>query len=274
MTITQTFEHEAVKAFRFGYAPLGKPRLLVYVYFIDGLLIDTGQPAMSTQIAEATQNLPVEQIFISHHHEDHTGNIQQLQQQHNCKVYAPLKTCEIMKNPPKLTMAQKLVWGNRGACPHLTPIANDIKTKNYQFNIIPIPGHATDMAALYEPNKKWLFSSDLFIGTKIGYYLYSESMQQQIASTKKILKLDFDTMYCAHNPQLKNGKQKLTRKLEFLESFFEDVSVLYKQGLSAKAIFKQLKLEENYFVKILSGGKLSKLNMVKSVINDLEKSST
>ncbi|MGD1891098.1 MAG: hypothetical protein ACFB15_10960 [Cyclobacteriaceae bacterium] len=77
-------------------------------------------------------------------------------------------------------------------------------------------------------------------------------------------------MFCSHKPQLKNGKQQLAKKLKFLESFFNDVSVLYQQGYSANEIFKSLKLKENWVVRVLSGGKLSKLNMVKSVIRDLE----
>ena len=90
-------------------------------------------------------------------------------------------------------------------------------------------------------------------------------MKQQIASTKKILELDFNTMLCAHRPQLIGGKEKLKKKLAFLEDYYEKVSKLHHEGKSPKQIMKVLKLKEFWPIKLLSGGDLSQLQMVKSV---------
>ena len=127
------------------------------------------------------------------------------------------------------------------------------------------------MVALYEPQQKWLFSADLFINSYIGYFLEGESMRDQIESTKRILELDFDIMFCAHNPQLTDAKSSLKRKMDFLESFFEQVATLHNKGYSDRQIFKSLKLKEDHFVKFLSGGQLSKINMVRSVVSDIER---
>lgn len=271
MTVTDSFTYEEVLGLKFGYAPIGRPKLFTYIYFIDGLLIDTGPLKVNKQVLSATRNLDVEQLFITHHHEDHTGNIHQLQELHDCKVYAPKLTCEIMKAPPSLSFIQKIMYGQRKAYDKLIPIDHTIETKNFHFQLIPIPGHAPDMVCLYEPNKQWLFSADLYINSYIGYFLAGESILDQIESTRKILGLDFKTLFCAHNPQLKNGKEQLSKKLDFLESFFHDVQSLYLKGYAEKEIFNALKLKENKIVKLLSGGQLSKLNMVRSVINDIEK---
>ncbi|MEM8569065.1 MAG: MBL fold metallo-hydrolase [Bacteroidota bacterium] len=271
MVKSESFKHEEVLGLKFGYAPIGKPRLSVYIYLVDGLLIDTGQRKASKQIIEATENLAVDKIFITHHHEDHTGNIHTIQERHRCKVYGSEKCSQIMKNPPKISAAQQLVWGSRAAYNHIVPVSETIKTNKYNFQIIPIPGHATDMVALFEPEQKWLFSADLFINSYIGYFLNGESMQDQIESTRRILGLDFEVMFCAHNPQLTGAKNQLKRKLGFLELFFEQVAILHKKGYSEKQIFKSLKLKEDLFVKFLSGGQLSKLNMVRSVIKDIDR---
>lgn len=270
MRISETFKFEEVVGLRFGYKPFGGPKLITHIYYVDGLLIDTGQSKLRSEIIARTKGLDVSQIFVTHHHEDHTGNITSLQQIHHCKVYAPALCCQMMKNPPRLSWIQKLTWGDRPAHTELTPVIDKIETENYQFELIPIPGHAPDMVALYEPDRQWLFSADLFINSYIGYFLKDESILQQIESTKRILKLDFETMFCCHNPKLTNGKEELTKKLTFLESFYQDISELYHKGYSANEIFKGLGLKENRLVKIFSGGALSKLNMVKSVIRDLE----
>ncbi|PWJ44948.1 MBL fold metallo-hydrolase [Sediminitomix flava] len=271
MISTQSFIHEEVQGFKFGYAPFGKPSLFVHTYFIDGLLIDTGQRKLHKQIIASTKDLPVEKIFITHHHEDHTGNIPSLQKLHQCPVYSSEKTSELMKNPPRLSFIQKVMYSQREAYHDLIPIKDKVSTNNFEFEIIPIPGHASDMVALYEPNRKWLFSADLYINSYIGYFLSNESISDQIESTQRILKLDFDTLFCAHNPQLQNGKIQLEKKLRFMENFFDDVAKLHTKGFSENEIFKTLNLKENHLVKILSNENLSKMNMVRSVIRDIKR---
>lgn len=270
MKIKESFKYEEVLGLKFGYAPFCKPKLFTHIYYVDGLLIDTGPLRVREQVLCSTNSLEIDKIFITHYHEDHTGNIRQLEKLHNCTVYAPEMTCEIMKKPPKISFIQKVMYGERSAHNTLIPTGDIIETKNFQFQVIPVPGHASDMVCLYEANRKWLFSADLYVNSYIGYFLATESVFEQIESTRKILNLDFDTMFCAHNPQLENGKDQLNKKLEFLETFFQNVKSLYLKGYSESEIFNELKLKENKLVKLLSGGQLSKLNMVKSVINDIK----
>ena len=124
------------------------------------------------------------------------------------------------------------------------------------------------MVALYEPEKKWLFSADLYINSRISYFLKNESIRQQIQSIRKVLELDFDVMFCGHNPQLTKAKVKLGEKLNYLEGFVSKVSRFHGQGNSAKEILRCMNQKELTFLKVLSGGELSKINMVRSVIRD------
>ena len=269
MRTCEQFSFEDIQGFRFGYSPLSKPFIHANVYFVDGLLIDTGQRKVSQLLLDKIGGLAVEQIFITHHHEDHTGNLDHLQAHFSCPIYASPSCCEMMKAPPPISLAQQMSWGNRPPFHQLTPIKGTLRTPNHQFEIIPAPGHAPDMVVLYEPERKWLFSADLYIHHYIGYMLPSESITQQIQSTRRVLELDFDVLLCGHNPQFSNGKALLQQKLSFLEQFYEQVAKFHQKGLSAKAVFKAMRLKENHFIKIFSGGKLSKMNMVRSVIRDL-----
>ncbi len=269
MTVAERFEFEEIVGFKFGYQPIGRPSLYSHIYFIDGLLIDTGHTRVSKAVFKMVKDLEVEQIFISHFHEDHSGNLLPLQKHFDCPSYASELCSELMKNPPKLSFAQYLLWGNRPAFHDLTPIQDSIQTKHYHFQIIPIPGHSPDMLALYEPERKWLFSADLFLNSYIGYFIFSEDIRAQMDSLKRVLQLDFEVLLCGHNPKFRDGKKHLQVKLAFLEEFYAKVAEQYQAGYEAQAIFKRLALKENKFVKFLSGGQLSKINMVRAVIRDL-----
>lgn len=264
------FQHGDVRAFRFGYHPFSKPAMFVHCFLVDGLLIDTGQSQARQAILDTLLQQPVEQIFITHHHEDHTGNLPQLRAHFGCPTYSSPRCSEMMQDPPRISLAQKLVWGERPADEGLTPIQGSLETDRYRFELIPIPGHAEDMVALYEPDRGWLFSADLYVHHRIKYFMASESMLGQIESLRRVLQLDFNQLFCAHNPQLAGGKDKVRQKLVFFEDFYGQVVEWYARGYNSKAIFRQMELSEKWFTRILSGGHLSGLNMVRAAVRDLQ----
>ena len=65
MRIMEGFEHQGVKGFKFGYHPLFKPNLFVNIYYIDGLLIDTGQRHMQKVVLNSLQPLEIKQIYLT-----------------------------------------------------------------------------------------------------------------------------------------------------------------------------------------------------------------
>ena len=270
MKATKSFQHDGVSAFGFGFSPIGKPRLFAYCFYVDGLLIDTGQSRMRGEVMDATARLPIDQILITHHHEDHNGNLKALQARNQVPAYASPLCAELLKDPPKISFAQFLVWGKTEANFDIIPIEGSIETPNHKFELILSPGHAADMYCLYERNKGWLFSADLWVKQYIRYFMRQESMAEQIDSIRNILKVDFDTLFCNHNPQMTGGKDLMQQKLQFLEDFYGKAAGLYSKGLGAKQIFKEMKLKEDRFTKFLSGGALSGINMIRSVIRDEE----
>lgn len=76
-------------------------------------------------------------------------------------------------------------------------------------------------------------------------------------------------MLCSHNPIFSNGKEALQKKRKFLSDFIEEVSHLHFKGHSASEIFSKLSLKEYRVMKLITNGKLSKMNMVKSVIRSI-----
>lgn len=269
MKIIDSIQHKNVQGYYFAYHPFTKPSLGVYTYFVDGLLIDTAQSKMRKEVLKILSPLDIEQIAITHHHEDHTGNLSVLYPQFKVPVYASKKCIELMANPPKISFAQKMVWGDRSAFTHFTPYHRSIETNHYHFELIPVPGHAIDMYALYERKQGWLFAGDLYVNSFIGYFLKTENISQQIDSLRRVLQLDFDQLFCCHNPQMTKPKIQLQKKLDFLEEFKGKVLTLARKGYEADAIMKQLNLKEYWSIRLLSRGDLSRRNMVNAVIREM-----
>lgn len=256
-----------VRSFEFGSWPLSS-NFGVHVYHVDGLLIDTGFPNLRYTIRKTLQDLSVDQLLITHHHEDHSGNIDLLQKTFNCPVYASQKTAEIMTNPPRISPAQFITWGNYRPYTNFQIVDNYLSTNKYNFEIIPIPGHAEDMIALYEADQGWLFSADLYVHHKIKIFMKNESMAEQIESINRVLELDFDQLYCSHYPQIDTDvKALLRRKRDFFIDFQGQVMDGYQKGMDEKSIMKAMGLIEGP-IKWMSLGNLSTANMVRAVLRD------
>lgn len=268
MKLASTYDHQGVQIFKFGSWPFGQPKMFCHCFFVDGLLIDTGHRNMQKEVLQALGGLKVDQIFITHHHEDHTGNVAELQAKFACPAFASAKCVELMKDPPPISFAQWLTWGARPAFPGLSETMDRLSSANYDFEVYPIPGHAEDMLCLYEREQGWLFSADLWVSDRIRYFMRPESVREQIQSIRKILELDFEVLFCSHNPQFKGGKQRLANKLQFFEDFYGKVATLYHQGMKPNQIMKTLGLKENWNIRLTSGGELSTLNMITAVIRD------
>jgi len=268
MKITSSFTHQDVQVFKFGSWPFGRPRMYSHIFYLDGLLIDTGHSNMQKEVIEAIKPLSIGQLFITHHHEDHTGNLNVLHQELSCPAYASPKCIELMKDPPPISFAQWLTWGSRPSFYGLQETMDRLSTPKYTFEIYPIPGHAEDMVCLYEREQGWLFSADLWVNDHIRYFMRAESVYEQIESIKRILKLDFEVLFCSHKPQLTGGKMRLANKLQFLEDFYGNVATLHQQGHSIASIFKTMGLQESWSIRLMSMGELSTLNMVNAVIRD------
>ncbi len=268
MKIQKAYKKGAVQYFKYGSWPFGKPVMYVHNFFVDGLLIDTGHSNMQKEVVQTLSSLEVQQMYLTHHHEDHTGNSLVLQKQFNCPVYASSKCVKIMKNPPSISFAQWLTWGISKKNLEITTEDQFIQTPNYTFEIIPLPGHAVDMVGLYERNQGWLFSADLFVHTYIRVFMRPESMKGQIASIKKALSLDFQWLFCSHNPQFEQPKDKLRQKLAFFENFYGQVVHFHQKGYSINGIIQQMELKEKWFLRLLSTGELSTKNMISAVLRD------
>jgi glyoxylase-like metal-dependent hydrolase (beta-lactamase superfamily II) len=240
----------------------------VYFYYLDGLLIDTGQSHMRQYALDAVASRPVRNILLTHHHEDHSGNAAAFRHQTGATVWGHPIAARKLATGYRIRPYQHLVWGSAKSVP-LAPLKGPIETGRYLLTPVETPGHSKDHVVYFEKNHGWLFSGDLFIGEKIKFFRADEDIGDQIDSLQRVLQLDFEALFCAHNPRLQGGKQSLSQKMDFLVALQEKVHDLYHRGCPAGEIIKCLDPRTDRRVKWITMGNASFANMVRSALKSV-----
>lgn len=127
----------------------------------------------------AQNDLSLASILITHHHYDHTGGVEALKQQHQCKVYGP-------DNAKINGIDVTLKDGD-------TITLDEI---NASFDIIEVPGHTLDHIAYITKHR--VFCGDTLFAGGCGR-LFEGTPEQMWQSLKKLISLPENTaVYCAH----------------------------------------------------------------------------
>ena len=217
----------------------GGQRLLVSVFLIDNLLIDTGPSRKEDYLIPLFEKWDMHHVILTHHHEDHTGLANWLQHNKQVEIFMHESGIEQCIKEAKLPLYRHLFWGKRESFKAI-PLDETFQTENYTWDIIHTPGHANDHIALYNREKGWLFGGDLFVNPKPKSFFKFESVPEIIHSLRKVLAYDFDTYICSHAGVIFEGKGAIKKKLDYLISKQQEVLFLYNKGLSPKQIRKQL----------------------------------
>lgn len=250
----------------------GKPLYTSAAYLLDGLLIDTGLYHVQNELREVLPRLDIQQLVNTHHHEDHIGNNSLILDYYKIPyAYAHKKAVPLIENPDtwvgKLKAYQKIALGEPDAS-SAKPLGEEIKTKHYTFQVIHTPGHSIDHICLLEVEQGWLFTGDIFITDKPAVTRRDEDVNVIIKSLEKLLKYDFDIIFCGTGRIVEDGKDALQRRYDNFIEIKEAVIKKYKEGIPAEVIRDDLLGKENRFCEI-SEGDLAKINLINSIISAL-----
>lgn len=268
MRILEKHDFGPVTGYEFGWSPIGRPLMTAYIYRFGSVLIDTAFSHVRKDILNSLEPDPPGVVFLTHYHEDHSGNAAAVSDRFSVPVYGHRLTAQKLEKKYRIFPYQHLIWGATDPVA-ITPF--DGKWENKGISLVPVhaPGHSKDHTVYLETENGWLFSGDLYLGDRIRYFRSDEKIEDQITSIKKVLSLDFDALFCGHNPRPENGKTFLARKLDFLEDFYGRVAALAQKGMDEKEIMRTLNLSEDRLILMLCFGNVSMKQMVRSVIRSL-----
>lgn len=264
MPVRKQYEFQSVQGIKVGRLNAGINTNFI-VYRIGDTLIDTGPSNQWRFVKPFVEQAPVNQLLLTHHHEDHSGNASRIAELCGITPKAPSLAYEKLAKGYKTPIVQKIVWGSPR--PVQTESLSDVERLSDGTKVIPVhtPGHAKDLTCFHIPDNGWLFSGDLYIAKSLKYLRSDEDLPELINSIRKVLKLEFETVFCPHAGVIKDGKQALQTKLENLLGLCEKAQKLNQQGLGLAEITQQILGPEDGLSK-LSRYNISKGNLIEGAL--------
>lgn len=265
MTIRERFNYKDLEGFRVGRVDIGVSSTFV-VYRIGGTVFDTGPSNQWKEVKSFIQEKPLEQLILTHHHEDHAGNAGSIEKLTGVRGVAPAITIQKLKEGFKIPITQRYVWGRPGTA-ELKPLPKTLSLANGEpVTAIHCPGHARDMTCYLLNDRGWLFSADLYIANYLKMLRIDEHVPTLLESINKIIASDFETIICPHRGIVEDGKARLQEKHDYLIDLAGKVQQLHQSGKGLRAITLEL-LGKEGLISRLSGYNFSKINLIRSSLD-------
>ncbi len=261
-----TREDGPVRYFSLARSWAGRSIMTSGVYFVDGTLIDAGPTNAQVDFAAILGQVDAEQLVLTHHHEDHTGNAVFASNHLDRLPLAHGLALPLVRNPKPLPVYRRVAWGDPGGF-EAEALGKVLHTREHAFNVIHTPGHSPDHIALHEPERRWLFVGDLYISPRLEVLRDDEDITASIRSMRKLLELPDCALFCQHSGPHKSHQKCLGSKLDFLLGLQGRATVLHDEGCSPTEIARRLKIEKPV-TKLFSRGEFSAVNLITALLHD------
>ena len=262
-------QYGPVEYFALARSIAGRALLTTGVYFVDGLLIDTGPPNARDELRKILDRVSVRQVVLTHHHEDHAGNVEVAAEAAGAEALAHPLALPLLQRPPPLPAYRRIYWGTPSPC-SAEPLGEELQTEHHRFRVLHIPGHAPDQIALHEPDQGWLFVGDLFLGIRRNLLFEYEDITATIASLRSVLSIRDCMLFCQHLGGYSSHHTNLGKKLDFLLGLQREAVVRHEEGRSIREITRVLGIRDTW-LRLISRGELSGRNLIRGLLRDAGK---
>ncbi|MFX1445483.1 MAG: MBL fold metallo-hydrolase [Promethearchaeota archaeon] len=256
------------------------------VYFIDGILIDSGAPASENNFRDFILSLlesnQIKLCVLTHTHEDHCGGAYILQKEFDIPIYAHKDAIEKLKKEYYYPQYRQMAWGEKRLAVNAEKIPNFITSNSGKFNfeMFPMPGHAPEQVALIEKNQQWVFATDAIQPKYIMLFGAASDIQEDIASIYHSIKRLYeytegmdDLKFFLSGSGVYEDRRFLKERLNEIKTLHREVHQIYndesknyedEQKILRKVLKRKFKRETA--VGNLTQGDLSIMNLIKSLL--------
>jgi len=140
-----------------------------WAVFYDGVAIDPGSSKMRNALRRHLDAQPVtiHAVAATHHHEEHSSNLEWLASRAGAELLLALKARERLATFCVPWMRRVVIGQPAPITGSVKPMGARVATANGALEVIPTPGHSDDHVSFYDSRFKLLFAGDSFMG---GYF--------------------------------------------------------------------------------------------------------
>jgi glyoxylase-like metal-dependent hydrolase (beta-lactamase superfamily II) len=215
------------------------PGETVSACLMDGLLIDSGPAHTAEELAAFLNDRTLKIVVNTHFHEDHISANTFLQDRYGLEICTHPQAVDRINHPLTLYPYQKEVW-EYPVPSQIRPLGKSIRTENFHFDVIPTPGHERDYICLFKPTRRWLFSGDLYVGSKPMFCRDMDDQRQFIEDLKTVRALKPRILFPAPTNVVVEPMDKLDRVIEHLEALGDEIEALHRSDMDITAIRQQI----------------------------------
>jgi hydroxyacylglutathione hydrolase len=199
----------------------------------DAVIFDPGEFLPISHTIKKNK-LKIKAIYLTHHHPDHIGAVEEFVKVWQCPVYGFLHDRDRL---PEVT--------------HFFEEGDTLQILDLKAQVLFVPGHTLGLCAFNFPEKNWLFSSDLLFSFGCGR-VFEGTYKQMFESLKQIITLPKDTLiFSSHEYTLANIKftQSLLKDDPLLKNIYTLIKENIEDEIPSVPTSLDFELEFNPFLK-------------------------
>ncbi len=223
-----------------------------------GILVDSGIPACASEFAALLDRHRPRGVVITHHHEDHAGNIEAVAQRGIPIWLSPLTVPFVARVAP-VGIYRRLTWRP------MAPLVSAVRPFDPDpLQPIATPGHATDHHVFWDATTRTLFGGDLFLGVAVRIAHHGEDPWALADSLDRVAALEPLRLFDAHRGLVQTPAAALRAKAAWVRAMIARISARVAAGDSDFTILRTVMGGES-LTGVASGFEYSRLCFIRVV---------